>query len=112
MKQKLESVIKKVKILALASLTSLAINCQYQNIGTGVEVSPIEEEKTYNSHISDCDCSSIFPCGVRWRSSDGYGGTCSGIGTWCPPGEFCHEDPNNPGTFKCYPDIIMNKVSD
>ena len=87
MKQKLESIISKGKIIALVGLTFLASNCQFSK--QDVEPEVLGYVVTNQLFAPNCDISSILPCGIKWSGSDGYGRTCSGVGTWCPEGEYC-----------------------
>ena len=92
MKQKLESVINKGKILALASIAALTINCKpllNQPVNYDAEPEVLGYVVTDQLFAPNCDISSILPCGIEWSGSDGYGEMSSGVGTWCPSGESC-----------------------
>ena len=94
MEQRLESIINKGKIFALASIAALTINCQpllNQPVKYDAEPEVLGYAVEQSGPCIPLHDSSIIPYGIKWSGSNDCGETASGVGTWCPEGEVYYE---------------------
>jgi hypothetical protein len=87
MKQKLESIIIKGKMLALASLAFLTVNCQplgytEPKIEEDVKLA-VEQSGPYIPNNNN----PVIPHSIEWNGER----TAVGVGKWCPEGEVYYE---------------------